>query len=77
MARKRWYAVTRGRQPGVYETWEQTEAQVLGFPDNRHKSFPTKEEAEKFVGENRNTKAEPLGDAETRDASTQPSTAGE
>lgn len=54
----------------------QTEAQVLGFPDNRHKSFPTKEEAEKFVGENRNTKAEPLGDAETRDASTQPSTAG-
>jgi viroplasmin and RNaseH domain-containing protein len=27
----KWYAVRRGRQPGVYETWEETERQVCSL----------------------------------------------
>lgn len=47
---KKFYAVKNGRKPGVYTTWEQCKAQVDGFSGATYKSFPSKEEAESFVG---------------------------
>lgn len=41
-----WYVVFRGRVPGVYSSWAMANAQVTGFPNNCHQSFPTRDEAE-------------------------------
>lgn len=47
---KKYYAVKQGHSPGVYETWGECEKQVKGFSGASHKSFPTKAEAEEFIG---------------------------
>lgn len=46
---KKYYAVRAGRKTGVFETWDQCKAQVMGFSGASYKSFPTREEAEGFV----------------------------
>jgi len=55
MARKlkpKFYVVWRGREPGVYATWEQCQSQVKGFAGAAFKSFPSFEEAKTaFAGE--------------------------
>jgi ribonuclease HI len=40
-----WYVVYRGKEPGVYRTWAQCNAQVSGFKNNSYKSFPSEERA--------------------------------
>lgn len=45
MARSKTYVVFVGRQPGIYETWDECRAEVEGFPGARYKSFYSKEEA--------------------------------
>ena len=45
----KYYAVHRGRIPGVYTTWEECSAQVHKYPKHLHQSFQTKHEAEYFV----------------------------
>ena len=47
----KYYAVRKGRQPGVYTTWPACEEQVKGFPGAVYKAFPTKAQALAFVGE--------------------------
>lgn len=47
----KYYAVRKGRQPGIYTTWPSCEAQVKGFPGAAYKAFPTKAQALAFVGE--------------------------
>ena len=47
---KKYYAVKRGVRPGVYETWSACEPLIKGFPGAIYKSFPTRQEAEVFVG---------------------------
>ena len=47
---KKYYAVRVGRNVGIYTTWADCEAQVKGYSGAQYKSFPTKEEAESFVG---------------------------
>lgn len=44
-----WYAVQKGRQPGLYRTWDECAAQVKGFPSARFKGFNTREGAESYV----------------------------
>mmetsp|Transcript_7753 Transcript_7753/g.8895 ORF Transcript_7753/g.8895 Transcript_7753/m.8895 type:complete len:338 (+) Transcript_7753:3-1016(+) len=46
----KFYAVKRGYTPGIYESWEDCKVQVNGFKGNEYKSFPTKAEAEAFIG---------------------------
>jgi len=41
----KYYAVRNGRNPGIYESWEECKAQVDGFPGAEHKSFTKKDEA--------------------------------
>lgn len=47
MAEKKYYVVWKGKNPGIYDTWKECEAQVKGVEMARYKSFPGREEAEK------------------------------
>jgi len=47
MAKKKYYVVWVGRQTGIFETWEDCNEQIFGFPKAQYKSFKTKELAEK------------------------------
>ncbi|KAJ1025760.1 hypothetical protein NDA18_004096 [Ustilago nuda] len=44
-----YYAVQEGRQPGIYNTWAECEAETKGFSGAVYKKFATKKEAETFV----------------------------
>ena len=46
------YAVARGKKPGVYQTWSECQEQVSGFPAARFKKFATASQAEQFIAEN-------------------------
>ena len=46
MAKKKFYAVKKGVQPGIYTTWPEAEAQVKGFSGAVYKGFATKEDAQ-------------------------------
>lgn len=60
----KYYAVRKGRKTGIFTTWDEAKAQVDGFSNARFKSFPTYEEAEKFMhhqeGESKPTQAKPV-----------------
>lgn len=43
------YAVARGRKPGIYKTWAECLAQVTRFSDARYKKFKTLKEAIEFL----------------------------
>lgn len=45
--RKRFYVVWKGRQPGIYASWEAARAQVEGFSGAQYKGFARREEAER------------------------------
>jgi len=46
---KKFYAVRVGREPGVYDTWDECKEQTNGFKGAKFKSWPTRELAEKAV----------------------------
>ena len=43
------YAVKEGRTRGIFEDWESCKQSVNGYSGAQYKSFPTREEAEKYV----------------------------
>ncbi len=52
MSKKKYYAVVRGRKPGIYKEWygeNGAEIQIMGFSNALYKSFPTIEDAEKWL----------------------------
>lgn len=51
-AARMFYAVRKGRSPGVYKTWAECKEQVDRFPAARYKKFASEEEAWKFVRDN-------------------------
>ncbi len=52
----KYYAVKKGRNMGVYETWDECKANVNGYKGAIFKSFSTQKEANDFVwGMNNNT----------------------
>lgn len=58
---KKYYAVAKGKTPGIYLTWNDCKAQVDGFSGAVYKGFATVQEAEEFVvryGENPLVKAD-------------------
>lgn len=46
---KKFYAVRKGYKNGIYETWDECKAQVIGFSGAVYKSFPTLNEAEAYM----------------------------
>jgi len=47
----KYYAVKKGRVPGIYQTWDECKEQVHGFEDALYKSFQTLEEANKYMND--------------------------
>jgi hypothetical protein len=47
--KRKYYAVRRGRVPGIYRTWDSCEKQVEGFSGCEFKSFKTKEDAHQYL----------------------------
>lgn len=49
--KKKYYVVWEGREPGIYDNWDDAKEQVEDFPGARHKAFNNLEEAtEAFRG---------------------------
>lgn len=44
-----YYAVRKGRKPGIYRKWDECNAQVSGFPNAEFKKFASEWEAEEFL----------------------------
>jgi ribonuclease HI len=52
--KKKYYAVARGQEPGIYETWSGpngAQVQISGFPGAQYKGFSTIEEAREWLRE--------------------------
>lgn len=49
MSKIGYYAVKNGRKPGIYNTWEECNQQILGFPNALFKKFNSYSEAEDFM----------------------------
>jgi hypothetical protein len=49
MSGKRFYAVARGRQTGVFSSWEEAQPHVHGFSGASHKGFRSREEAAEWM----------------------------
>lgn len=47
---KKYYAVKKGRQTGLFNTWEECEKQVKGFSGAEYKSFADVEDAASYLG---------------------------
>jgi viroplasmin and RNaseH domain-containing protein len=50
MAKKKVYAVKKGRTPGIYMTWDDCKSQVDGFPGAEYKSFADPADAAAYLG---------------------------
>ncbi|MEM7103863.1 MAG: ribonuclease H family protein [Bacteroidota bacterium] len=46
MAKKKYYVVWEGHNPGIYDSWAECQKQIKNFPGARYKSFKTREEAD-------------------------------
>lgn len=49
MAKKKYYAVKKGKSTGVFQTWEECKASVDGYPGAEYRGFATKAEAETYL----------------------------
>jgi len=47
MAKKKYYVVWKGRQTGIYDSWDKCQEQVSGYTDAKYKSFESQAEAQK------------------------------
>jgi len=70
MGKKKYYVVWKGLKPGVYDNWEECQAQIKGFNGAVYKSFTSKEQALKAFEQNyddfigKNTHLNELSDEE-------------
>lgn len=70
-AKQKWYVVWRGKQPGIYTTWADCEAQVKGAQASLYKAFSTPQEAEAafagnpydYIGQRRDSAVQPSDNA--------------
>jgi ribonuclease HI len=45
LSKQRFYVVWQGRDPGIFESWDECKRSVEGFPDPKYKAFATYDEA--------------------------------
>ena len=68
---KKYYAIAKGKSgiPKIVETWPECQKEVIGCKGAKHKSFASKEEAEKFISihENGGSFEEVKGNEEVKD----------
>ncbi|KAL3694792.1 hypothetical protein R1sor_008443 [Riccia sorocarpa] len=65
-----YYAVAKGRVPGIYGTWEEALVQVKDLFHAKYKKFSTREEAENFIEDYQKLKAADPNDPDPRNPST-------
>ena len=46
MSKQKFYVVWKGRQPGIFDSWEKCRVQIFEFPKAVYKSFKTRKAAE-------------------------------
>ncbi|OSC97068.1 hypothetical protein PYCCODRAFT_1472108 [Trametes coccinea BRFM310] len=46
-----YYAVARGRVPGIYSSWDECQAQTAGFAGNKHQKFSPLEQARQYLSQ--------------------------
>lgn len=51
----KFYAVRKGKKPGIYMSWDICKQQTDGFPGAEFNSFPTREAAEEYIGQKQQT----------------------
>lgn len=51
MAKQKFYVVWVGKQPGIYTSWPECQAQVSAFKDAKYKAYESKAEAERAFQE--------------------------
>lgn len=49
---KKYYAVAKGIEPGIYITWSMAEKQIKGFKGAKFKGFDTEEQAQEYMEKN-------------------------
>ncbi len=49
MSTKKFYAVAKGRKPGIYNNWPAAQSQIEGFPGAVFKGFPSVAEADEWL----------------------------
>lgn len=49
MAKKKVYAVRKGKKTGIFKTWDACKASVDGYPGAEYKSFYSEEEADAYL----------------------------
>ncbi|CAK9796381.1 Ribonuclease H1 [Anthophora plagiata] len=52
----KYYAVAKGRKPGIYNTWDECKLQVFQYSASVFKKFDSKVEAENFIKQHTNLK---------------------
>lgn len=55
--KKKYYAVKKGRNPGIYDNWPACRQEVIGYKGALYKSFNSKEEAQTFLDEDLQNKS--------------------
>jgi ribonuclease H-related protein len=53
VAKKKVYAVRKGRKTGLFNTWDECKEQISGFSGAEYKSFSTQDEAIEYLGLNK------------------------
>jgi viroplasmin and RNaseH domain-containing protein len=48
MGKKKFYAVAKGRKPGIYLTWPECQEQVSGYPKAQFAAFETMDKAVEY-----------------------------
>ena len=76
MAKKKFYAVRRGRKTGMFLTWDECKKQVMGYPGAIYKSFGTEAEAKEYLGIGSDDKNEKNA-GENKSAVKNPETSGD
>ena len=73
MPKQKYYVVWKGRKPGIFTSWAETEKQVKGFAAAQYKSFESLKEAEAaFRSEYVEFKGKPASRGKWREASVKP-----
>lgn len=74
----KYYAVAKGKVPGIYSTWDECKSMVDGFSGAVYKSFKTKEEAVTFLNDHKGASAAkaPTGGISSRKAGAAKAPAG-
>eukprot|EP00029_Vermamoeba_vermiformis_P001672 TRINITY_DN11887_c0_g1_i1.p1 TRINITY_DN11887_c0_g1~~TRINITY_DN11887_c0_g1_i1.p1 ORF type:complete len:347 (+),score=56.19 TRINITY_DN11887_c0_g1_i1:42-1082(+) len=58
----KWYAVRKGRKPGIYTQWNDCNAQVTGFKGSEFKSFTAEKDAQEYLKDCLNSGGGPVGE---------------